>query len=95
MTEQPPDENKPEPSVPEQLASIKGGVNLTILLLLALLVNSCKGGGQGYDRDMAELQLAHDVGTQVERAYRRTDMVERRRVMMEAWARYLTEYHRV
>ena len=42
MPEPPPDDDAPEPGVPEQLASIKGGVNLTILLLLALLVNSCK-----------------------------------------------------
>lgn len=45
---------------------------------------------QGYDRDMAELQLAHDVGSQVERAYRRTDMVERRRAMVSAWAQYIS-----
>ena len=32
---------------------------------------------------MAELALAHDVGTEVERAYRRTDMLERRRAMLE------------
>jgi len=42
----------------------------------------------GYERDMAELALAHDVGSAVERAYRRTDMVERRRSMMQDWAGY-------
>lgn len=41
---------------------------------------------QGWERDMAELALAHDVGNAVERAYRRTDMVQRRRTMMDAWA---------
>jgi len=41
---------------------------------------------QGWERDMAELALAHDVGNAVERAYRRTDMVQRRRAMMNAWA---------
>ena len=40
---------------------------------------------QGIDRDMAEMALAHSVGSEVERAYRRTDMVERRRALMEAW----------
>jgi len=44
---------------------------------------------RGYDRDMAEMQLAHDVGTAVERAYQRSDMLERRRAMMAAWARFL------
>ena len=40
---------------------------------------------QGIDRDMAEMALAHSVGSEVERAYRRTDMIERRRALMEAW----------
>lgn len=43
---------------------------------------------QGYDRDMAELALAHTVGSEVERAYRRTDMIERRRALMQDWANY-------
>jgi len=43
----------------------------------------------GYDRDMAEMQLAHSVGSTTERAYRRTDMVERRRAMMQAWGRFV------
>lgn len=42
-----------------------------------------------YPREMAELALAHDVGSAVERAYRRGDMVERRRAMMAAWGRFL------
>lgn len=40
--------------------------------------------------DMAEVALAHRVGSAVERAYRRGDMVEKRREMMEAWAAFLT-----
>ena len=44
---------------------------------------------QGIDRDMAEMALAHTVGSEVERAYRRTDMLERRRTMLDAWGRYL------
>ena len=42
-----------------------------------------------YERDMAEIALAHTVGTTVERAYRRSDMIEKRRQMMGAWARFL------
>jgi len=42
----------------------------------------------GYDRDMAEMALAHTVGSAVERAYRRTDMVERRAALMQDWANY-------
>jgi integrase len=44
---------------------------------------------RGYERDMAEMALAHSVGTEVERAYRRTDMLERRRAMMAAWNGHL------
>ena len=42
-----------------------------------------------YPRDMAEIALAHSVGSEVERAYRRSDMVEKRRAMMAAWGRFL------
>jgi integrase len=42
-----------------------------------------------YERDMAEIALAHTVGSTVERAYRRGDMIEKRRQMMAAWARFL------
>ncbi|MFC5738638.1 tyrosine-type recombinase/integrase [Sinirhodobacter huangdaonensis] len=41
---------------------------------------------RGIERDMAEISLAHTVGTEVERAYRRSDMLERRRALMETWA---------
>lgn len=44
---------------------------------------------RGCDRDMAEMALAHQVGTEVERAYQRSDMLERRRAMMAAWAEFL------
>jgi hypothetical protein len=37
---------------------------------------------------LAELSLAHSVGNEVEQAYRRTDMFEKRRKLMEAWAAY-------
>jgi hypothetical protein len=29
------------------------------------------------------------VGSEVERAYKRTDMLERRRIVMESWGRFL------
>lgn len=45
---------------------------------------------RGYPREVSELALAHFVGTEVERAYQRSDMIERRRAMMEAWANFLT-----
>lgn len=39
-----------------------------------------------FPSEMAEMALAHTVGSKVEAAYRRGDMFERRREMMEAWA---------
>jgi integrase len=35
-----------------------------------------------------EISLAHNVGTEVERAYRRTDLISRRRELMEQWAKF-------
>lgn len=45
---------------------------------------------RGVDRDLAEICLAHTVGSEVERAYRRTDMLERRRSLMKDWVGFLT-----
>ena len=39
-----------------------------------------------YPGDMAEVALAHKISSAVEAAYRRGDMIEKRRRMMEAWA---------
>lgn len=44
---------------------------------------------RGYPRDMAEIALAHFIGSEVERAYQRSDMLERRRAMMTDWAGFL------
>lgn len=44
---------------------------------------------RGYPRDMAEIALAHQVGSDVERAYQRSDMLDRRRRMMADWAAFL------
>ena len=35
-----------------------------------------------------EQAMGHQVGTQVERAYRRTDVLDKRRQLMEAWAQW-------
>lgn len=40
--------------------------------------------------DVAETCLGHTVGGSVERAYRRTDFLEQRRVLMERWAQHVT-----
>jgi integrase len=43
----------------------------------------------GVDHLVAELCLAHRVGSDVERAYRRSDLLERRLAVMAAWGRTL------
>lgn len=42
-----------------------------------------------YPREMAEISLAHTVGSEVERAYRRGDQMEKRRAMMADWGKFL------
>ena len=37
-------------------------------------------------REVAEMSLAHKVGSDVERAYARSDLLERRRVLMDRWS---------
>lgn len=43
-----------------------------------------------YPGDLAEFALAHKVGSAVERAYRRGDMLEKRRQMMMDWGAFLS-----
>jgi integrase len=40
----------------------------------------------GVDHMLAEMCLAHAVGTDTEKTYRRTDLFERRRQLMEKWS---------
>ena len=37
---------------------------------------------------VVEQAMGHQVGTQVERAYRRTDVLDKHRALMEAWAQW-------
>jgi integrase len=41
-----------------------------------------------FPREVVELCLAHDVGTDVERAYRRSDLLIKRKVLMQEWSDY-------
>src|SRR5262249_10911867 len=42
----------------------------------------------GFAREVAEMALAHAIPSAVEAAYRRGDLFEKRRRLMEAWASY-------
>ena len=41
-----------------------------------------------YSHEVAEMALAHAVGNKVEGAYRRGDLLEKRRLLMDDWANY-------
>ena len=43
----------------------------------------------GYSRDLAEKALAHSVKDKTEAAYHRTDLLEQRRPMMQAWSKHI------
>lgn len=40
--------------------------------------------------EVAETILAHSIGAKVERSYARSDLLDRRRPVMDAWARHVT-----
>ena len=46
-------------------------------------------GETGVAREVAEACLAHRLGSAAEQAYARSDLLERRRQLMEAWAQYV------
>ena len=46
------------------------------------------GERTNFSREIAEAALAHVVGDATERAYRRGDALEKRRALMEAWAKF-------
>ena len=46
-------------------------------------------GEQGEDRELAEIALAHAIGDATEQAYARSDLLERRRGLMQRWADHL------
>ena len=49
------------------------------------------GERTNFPREVAEAALAHRVGSEVELAYRRGTAIEKRRRLMDAWARFLAE----
>lgn len=45
----------------------------------------------GIPRELAEAALAHSIGSEVERAYARSDLLERRRIHMTNWGLHVSE----
>lgn len=48
------------------------------------------GGVTSCPRDVAEMALAHTIESKVGAAYRRGDLLEKRRAMMQEWADFIT-----
>ena len=43
------------------------------------------------DRELTERSLAHDFGNKVENAYQRSDLLDRRRILMDEWSVFVTD----
>jgi integrase len=58
----------------------------------AEIVEAAKRGEivEAFARDLVETALAHSLDSKVEEAYRRTEMIEKRRRLMSKWADYCT-----
>jgi integrase len=46
------------------------------------------GNVSNFPREITETALAHVIGDKAEQAYRRSDALEKRRKLMEAWAAF-------
>ena len=46
------------------------------------------GNETSFPREVTETALAHVIGDKAEQAYRRSDALDKRRILMEAWAEY-------
>lgn len=49
----------------------------------------------GVAREIAEMSLSNRVGSEVERAYARSDLLEKRRLLMDLWSIFVSsDFHR-
>ena len=48
-----------------------------------------------YPRDVAEMSLAHAIGDRVDAAYRRGDLFDKRRRLMDEWAKHCATVKKV
>ena len=48
------------------------------------------GESTNFASEVAEMALAHKIPNKVEEAYRRGDLLRRRRQLMDAWAKFAT-----
>ena len=66
-----------------------GGCDMrTLLATVSIELSGLGGRVTSFPREVAEMALAHAVPDAVEAAYRRGDLLEKRRKLMDAWASY-------
>jgi hypothetical protein len=53
------------------------------------------GEVSSFPRDVAEIALAHSIENKVEAAYRRDDLFEKRRLMMQSWSNYFRQQENI
>ncbi len=96
-------DGEPDPAVPV-FPSLRRALPLSNMVLLMLLRRMGRGAltvhgfrstfsdwaaeRTAYPREVVEMALAHAIGDKVEAAYRRGDLFEKRRQLMDAWARF-------
>ena len=73
-------------SRPFRIASLKRG---TIGGTLCFSSSACLSEQTGFPSDVCEMALAHTIKNKVEAAYRRGDLFEKRRELMDAWAGFV------
>ena len=64
-----------------------GSVSFTVHGFRSTFRDWCSESARA-ERELAEAALSHATGNEVERAYARSDLFERRRALMDAWGRY-------
>jgi integrase len=86
----------------EPLFRTKGGKNALLNTLRSFEADDCDVHGfrasfetwatekAGYPKDLVELCTSHDGRTRTQRAYQRSDLLEKRREIVQAWSEYLT-----
>ena len=75
---------------PWQLSKLVSGLDLAGTLHGFRSTFRVWAADQSVPREIAELCLAHRIGSAAEQAYNRGDVLARRREVMEAWAQYIT-----
>ena len=63
--------------------------NIIVAAIVALYRAGGMASGAVIEFEVAEAALSHRVGNAVSRSYNRTDLLDRRRPLMAAWADYV------